>query len=195
MKRFFAALAATEYNHIKFRGGLMTLRGLIWGLWGGFAAGLLITFYHKAYLGELIRRLLSREAYSKVSAMTLSELGMKPVWLLTRALKRGGSLMKYAAVANPDECEAPNGKARGRFEGKLYPERDRISYDFSAMKLYIPEDKKYVAEVRYGEKKKISPLWLAVFLVALTALAVGLTIAIPELLKMIDNAITQYFDK
>ena len=171
----------------------MSLRGLIWGIWGGFAAGLLITFYHKSYLGEVVRRLLGRGASSPDSALTLDELGLKSA-LRKAALSRGGSLAKYISVANPDEYETNDGKARGRFEGKIFPERDRTVYDFSAMKLYIPEDKKHAASVRYVEKRKISPLWLVVFLTALTALAVSLTIALPELLTMIDNAITQYFD-
>ena len=194
MKGVFAFLAATEYKHIKFRGGLMTLRGFIWGVWGGFVAGLLITYYHKSYLGETVRRLLKRETSSKETALTLGELGMKPVFLLTRSLKRSGSLKKYVVVANSDECETPDGKPKGRFEGKLFPERDHIKYDFSKMKLYIPEEKRYAASVRYEEKRRINPLWLVLFLVLLTALAVTVTIALPEILGMIDNFITQYFD-
>lgn len=172
----------------------MTLRGLIWGVWGGFVAGLLITYYHKAYLGETVRRLLKREAHSKETALTLGELGMKPRFPLTRALRRSGSLKKYVEVANPGECETPGEKPRGRFEGKIFPERDRTNYDFAKMKLFIPEDKRYAASVRYEEKRKITPLWLVVFLAALTALAVGVTLALPELLGLIDNFITQYFD-
>ncbi len=183
MRLLSAVLAAAEYRHIKFRGGILTLRGLIWGLWGGFAAGLLITYYHKVYLGETVRRLLKRGATSPETALTLPELGQKLVWMRKRALRPGGSLQKYLMYVAP-----------GTAEDGREPVLTRKISDFSETKLFIPEEKKHVAAVRYGERKKTSPLWLIVFLAVLTALAVALTIALPELLTMIDNAITQYFD-
>ncbi len=161
----------------------MTLRGLIWGIWGGFAAGLLITYYHKVYLGETARRLLKKGATSPDAALTLAEIGQKPGRIRKRALRPGGSLAKYITPVLP-----------GAPDDGVSADKAGVINGFSETRFYIPEEKKYACAVRYEEKKRISPLLLAVFLVALTALAVGLTVALPELLKMIDNAITQYFD-
>ena len=182
------------YNHLKFYNPILTLKWLIWGVWGGFVIGLLLTFYHKAYLGEVVRRLIKKEATSNDSALTLAEIGIKPRRLLTRALKRGGSLRKYISVANPEECEKVLPSKKGFLRGKVFPEGENVEYDFAKMRLFIAEDVKYTAAVRYDEKKKISPVRLIVFTAVLTALAIGVTIAVPDLLRMLDNFITMNFD-
>lgn len=192
------ALIAEAYKHLNFNFRIVTLNGLIWGLWGGLVAGLIITYYSRTYLGETVRRLISKEALSPEGALTLSELGLKESRFRKNALKRGRTLRKLVFVANPDECETkpekPEKTKKSRLS-KLFPEKEKYTYDFSKMKLYVPEEKKYRAEVRYEEKGRLSPLWLIVLVAVLTGVAIGMTFAVPGLLQRLDDFLTSVLDK
>ncbi|MBQ7670677.1 MAG: hypothetical protein IJS45_08155 [Clostridia bacterium] len=184
MSRFFAAL-----EHIDFGGGIISLKTLIWGIWGGISAGALLSFYHKSYLGRVVRALLNKEALSKENAFTLGELGIKPRRLLTTALKEDATLRKVIGVSNPEECEFEQQRKTPTWLSKLFPVGKKYSYDFDKMKLYIPEEKRVTAEIKYDQKKKISPVVLVVFLAVLTGVAIGMTFVVPDLLQLLDNFI------
>lgn len=188
-------LISAEYNHIKFYNRIFTMKGLIWGLWGGLVLGLLISYYHKSYLGEVVRRLLKKEAHSPESAKTLEELGVKNTFALRHALKEGATLRRHVEVANPGECLTPRAvKKRSRFAKLFLSEKQKYDCDFDKMKLYIPEEKRISADLRYAEKRHMSPAWLIFFIVLFAALAVGAMIVIPDLLRMLDNFLTMNSD-
>ena len=189
------ALIAETYEHLNFNFRIVTLNGLIWGLWGGFVAGLLITYYSRTYLGETVRRLLKKEALSPDSALTLSELGIKESRLMKAALKRGKTLRKVISVANPEECEFRCEETKRSRLSKLFPEKEKYTYDFRKMKLYIPEEKKYTADVKYEEKRRISPFVLIALIAVLTAVAIGMTFAVPGLLHKLDGFLSDVLDK
>ena len=184
MSRFFAAL-----KHIDFGGGIISLKTLIWGIWGGISIGALLSFYHKSYLGRVVRALLNKEALSKESSYTLGELGIKPCRLLTAALKEDATLRRVIDVSNPEECEFESQRKTPSWLAKLFPVGKKYSYDFNKMKLYIPEEKRVAAEIKYDQKKKISPAVLIIFIAVLTGIAIGMTFVVPDLLQMLDNFI------
>lgn len=188
MSRFFAA----SYKHINFGGGVITVRTLIWGLWGGFTLGILLSYYHKCYLGRVVRSLIKADALTKDTSLTLDELGIKRNPLLVSALKEGASLRKAVDVANPEECVFEKEKKTPAWIKRLFPVEKKYSYDFEKMKFFITEEKKYGAALKYEQKKSVSPFLLAVLLVVLTGVAVGMTVAVPELLQMLDNFIDMY---
>jgi len=188
-------LISAAYKHLKFYNRILTLNGLIWGVWGGFVLGLFLTWYHHSYLGEVVRQLLKKEALSPDSALTLEELGIKKRRVLTAALKEENTLRRVIDIANPEECLSPlPDKGGSGFTKKIFPQKKRYSYDFDKMKLYIPEEKKFRAESRYEQKKTRSPLWLIVWVIALTALAAAATVVIPDLLQLLDNFLSMNFD-
>ena len=180
MSRLFFAL-----SQIDLLGGIISLKTLIWGIWGGISVGAVLSFYHKFYLGKIVRALLDKEVLSKETSLSLGELGIKPRRLLTAALKEGATLRRVIEVSNPEECESEQQRRSPAWLTKLFPVGKKYSYDVEKMKLYIPEEKRIAAEIKYDQKKKISPVFLIVFIAVLTGIAIGLTFLIPELLQLL----------
>lgn len=184
MKQFL--LAAAEYTHLEFHNTFISLRLVLWGLYVGILGAIAISFFRKVYLGALVRKLISAEALSESSALTLAEAGFKESVFFRHALKDGGALRRYVSTCGEgiSVCQISKGKQRLRsFFGQDEPPK---SYDFSKIKLYIPEELKYRADVVY-EKQGFTPVTFVVFAAVLTAVTVGVSVAIPELLTMLDN--------
>lgn len=183
------------YKHLKFFNRITTLRGLIWGVWGGFILGLFATYYHKNYVGEVVRRLIKNDATSPEKASSIQDIGMKNTPFLRLALRDGSTLRKSVSIANADECgRKVEGKDRGKIMNFLFPKKEKFAYDFSAAKLFIPEKVRITAEVKYEEKHRMSPVFLIVFAAVLTGLAIGVTVAVPDLLQMLDNFLAMNLD-
>ena len=182
-----------NYNYIKI-GGVLPFTAAIWAILGGFAAGLILSYHNKSYLGETVRRLCEKGATTPESALTLDELGLKPTFMRTRALREGGSLRKYVEIANRDEALTPlEQKKRPKIISFLFPQREKYEHDFSRAKFYIPEEKKYAAEARYEHKASLSPLLLVISLAAIAAIGVAASFAAPKILKLIDDSLTSVF--
>ena len=184
-------LIAETYKYLKFYNRIVDLKGLVWGIFGGFVIGIALSYYHKVYLGKVVRALLDRDASGKESAMTLNELGIKASFGIRRALFRRRILRKVISVANPEECEIPTQeKTRGKFISLMLPERDGVRYDFDKMKLYIDEENRYRAGARYELKHKINLVYVFLFILLLAGLTfVVYKYAVPDLLRMLDNFI------
>ena len=188
-------IAETAYYHLEFFNRIITLEGLVWGLYGGFVIGIVLSYYHKVYLGATVRALLDAGADSPESALSLEQLeekyGVKASRARRRALRSGSALRKVISVANPDECLIPlPPKKRNKVLSLMLPEGDNTEYDFDRMKLYIDKEDSYRAEARYGQKKRVNIIYAILLILLLTALAfIVLKFAIPDLLRMLDNFI------
>ena len=187
--------AETVYNHLKFYNRIVTLKGLVWGIFGGFTIGIILSYYHKVYLGSLVRALLDAGADKPESALTLGDIenkyGIRSSRAIRRALRSGSALRKVISVANPEEAEIPlPPKKRSRFLSLMLPESDNKEYDYEKMKLYIKEEDSYRAEARYAQKKRVSLIYTVILILVLAALAfVVCEFAVPDLLRMLDNFI------
>ena len=168
-------LIAETYNYIRSGAGTVTLSGIIWAVAAGFGIGIVLSYYNKNYLGETVRRLYKKGAVTKETALSLNEIGLSPTKIRTHALRKNGSLRKYIKVAD-EEAE----------------ERDA---DFSSVKLYIPEELKYKAIVRYEQKSRIPLVLLVASLLVLAAVAFGVTLAAPKILRVLDNFLTSIINK
>ncbi len=180
------------YTNFSFENSTISLTLIIWGLYAGILIGGIASIYNKWYLGGVVRALLAAECLSPEAGKTLSELG-RPAWGMKRALRDGTALRKSVSIANPGECLLPSehkrfGAIRRFFTGSAQP---NPKLDLTLARLYVPEEKKYHAEVRY-EKKGSAPIWLLIGGIILLVIAVLATFFIPELLQMIDNAITMF---
>lgn len=183
------------YQNIRFENPVMTLAIVIWSLYIGFVIAGGLSVYHKCYLGDVIRALVKKGAKDKESAVKVDEIGIKMGYLRRRNVLSGGLLSKYVIVANPEESlvkKAPLSpflSAMSKFFGGS-GER-RTEYDAEIARIYLLEEKRVQAEVRYS--KKGTSYWMfLVSAVVFLALAVGLTFAIPYLLDLLDEAITLY---
>lgn len=183
-------LAAYKYEHLKFYNNILTLKTLIWGIYGGLVLGLAVSYYHKFFIGGFVRRLLKKEALGEEKALSLSDLDLKGMPIIKLAVKRDSALKKYVRIANPEECISkksakPFVKRIRRFFNR---EKEKAVYDFDKARFYIPEELKYRADTVF-EKKGSTPAAFVIFVVLLTALAAAVSFLIPELLTMLDNFI------
>ena len=185
-----------QYTNLKFYNRIVTLKTVLWGIWAGFAAGLVITYYNKVYLGSLVRYLIENGIFSEDKALTTEETGIKHTWLLKRSLKNGSLLRKYISIANPEDTvkKVAQSPASEKLRKVFLAHPEKYSYDFDRMKLYIPEDKKYQAEARFENKKK-NPWTLIIWIASLTALAILVEyILLPDMLQMLDNFLTRHLN-
>ena len=189
-------LVSETYNYIHSGAGTITVAGIIWTIAAGFGIGIIMSYYNKNYLGETVRRLYKKGADSKETALTLKELGLEPTRLRTHALKKNGILRKHIRIANEEEAAESLGRRnKGALLEHLFPSEERFSYDFEKAKLYMPEEEKYKAAVRYEQKNGLSPFLLVLSLVILAAVALGATFAAPKILKVLDNFLTSILQK
>ena len=185
----------TAYQNIEFRNPFMTLAIVIWGLYIGFVIAGGMSVYHKCYMGEVVRALVKKGAKDENSAVLLSDMGIRMGYLRRNNVLSGGVLSKYVIVANPDESRIET-KPMSKFAAAVSKffggtgER-KVKYSPKTAKIYLLEEKRVQAEVRYN--KKGTNLWLfIVSAVIFLALAIGLTFAIPYLLGLLDEVITLY---
>lgn len=173
---------------------MLTLGIIIWGLCAGIIIGAAISYYHRIYLGKIVRALLKEEILGKENAVTLEELGLKNSIFFRNALQEGKSLRRCIEIANPDECVTEK-KQNGfvRFMKKLFThssEPKKVVRTETA-RLYIPEDLKYKADARF-EKKGHEGIMLIVCVVLTLGVGVGLTKVIPIILNLLDDVISLY---
>ena len=181
-------------SYVNFTDGnaFITLETALAAVVIGLFIGCIVALYSKVYLGKLVRTLIKKEAIGEDSAIAFSDLGMKPTRLIRRALRDSSALRKHVFVKNPEEAALPDTssdftkKLRKFFRGK--ETRDTV-YDLSAVRLYIPFDKKYSAEVKYENRG--NPALIIILAAILFAAAAALFyFGLPELLEMADSVVT-----
>ena len=188
-------MTLTAYQNLKFENPVMTLAIVIWSLYIGFVIAGGLSVYHKCYLGEVIRALVKKGARDEDSAVKIADMGIKMGYLRRKNVLSGGFLSKYVVVANPEESLvkkaplSPFFSAVSKFFGGT-GER-KTEYDKDIAQIYLLEEKRVQAEVRYNKKGTNGWLFFVSAIVFL-ALAIGLTFAIPYLLDLLDEAITLY---
>lgn len=191
MTLYIAASLAGKYDNLVFYNRIQSFKLVLFAVWLGIIIGISYSYYTKDYLGRLVRRLLKNESLSPEKAMTLKELGYKRTFPLCIHLKKGGILSRYISTANGNEAISVKEKNK-KFKKirSLFGISDVTEkYDFSSLRFYIPEEKKYKADVRF-EKKGSNPAWFLTWTIVITALAVLVYFLVPELVTMLDNFIT-----
>lgn len=187
----FLAAVAEKYDNLVFYNRILTFKLVLWAVWAGLIIGIAVSYYNKDYLGRFIRRLLKKEATSKEKALTLTELSYTKIFPLKLHLKDDKSLRRYADIANREEAVTEKNKnpKLNRLRNLFGISNIKKIYDFSKLRFYIPEEKKYIADVRY-EKKGSNPGTFIIWLIIITALAFLVNFLVPEILTMLDNFIT-----
>jgi len=166
---------------------------LICGICGGLIIGTLFSIFYKKYTASFFKKLISDGVFDVSRAITINELDIKGKWFIKSALKRSDKpLRKYVICANINEFE-PRSEANRikkfwytKFLGVDVPQK----LPMDKAKFYMPEENRTKAEVRFTDVK--NPVGSFIFAaVVLIAAAVFMMYAVPELLKMVDNFITQ----
>ncbi len=146
---------------------------LIWGIiLAAFA-----TFYNRRIVGEFVRTLFKKEAFSPDAGVTLLESGLFRSTVIRREICRSAFLRKVVFCCEEQAFLLEKGKDA------------TYKIDFTKDHFYIPEDLKFRAENRYSTK---GSTWLYVVLtVVLVPVAVGLLCRFtPHILNFADSLIT-----
>ena len=177
-------------------GGLVSIRGIIVGMAIGIVIAAACTIYNKRYIGSFVRRVISCQCFDAASAKTLDELGYLKSAGVRGVIKSGGSLSRWVRCAEEDEFFAEIEKKRAQFDEAHKDDEKKPEFvepefkrDLNTMHFYIPEEKKYAAEIRFEEKGANVGVFIVV-VVAAILLCAFICYFLPDLLQMIDNFIS-----
>ena len=153
----FFTVAIREYEKIRF--GYTEAQSATFFIYGacfGVLLAALCIFYQKNVPGAVVRALLRAQAFSPNDAKSAEELGFPPRSLYALELKRGSTLRRIVATVPGD-----------------------------VPRYYVPEGRKYRAEIRF-DKKGNGVAGLIVTALLAFAIALLLINLLPVLLGMID---------
>ena len=152
-------------------------------------------------LGAFVRCLLKEECLSPESAKTLDELGFGTNIFIRIAMRSGRVNLRRVVKCREEELyneeiqrqreahekAAENDASRGKF--KEIPYRTDVLAD----SFYIPEDQKYVAEMKFEEK---GTSWSGIILLMIMSLVmlVAVLVALPEILSLVDDFLAGFSD-
>ena len=190
------------YDHISLGpGAAQTVQTVIFSLTAAIILVAIATYYHRVYLGRVVRRLLREEANSPEKAKTLMELGYFRSAFIRRELAHGTALRKLircteeeeyarakAEIAAAEPSDDPTDVEKTHHVSARALTASPYRMNFLTARFYIPEDLRHRAAVRYE--------WKGSGLVALILVVLGAILfaalacyALPDLLQLIDNII------
>ncbi len=177
-------------------GTLVTLETIIIGLTFGLILASFITLYNKRYLGGFIRKLLREDCLAADSAKTLEELGYSKSLGVKNAIRTNGTLSRWVRCVEEDIYNAEMEQKRVEFEevhrnDPKPPKFKEIEFkrNLKTMHFYIPEEKKYAADIKFDAKGANLGSFILVAVISI-ALCAFLSYMLPDIVKMIDNFIS-----
>ena len=183
------------YNNLDF-GGAISPQLLIIGLFAGLAVAAFASVVNKQINGAFVSKLVECDCLSPENAKTLSELDSAHILSVRMGLVHGVNLRRVVRCREEDEHQAlmrqkEEEYAKMREENPKLPKRfapKPFRVDLENHHFYIPEDMKYVAQVKFerrGNSVKSAIVWGVVILVAFVALVLFL----PSLLGLLDGIV------
>ncbi len=177
-------------------GTLVTLKTVLVGITLGLIFASFVTIYNKRYIGGFVRKLLREECLDADRAKTLDELGYLNKYGIRYAIRSSGTLTRWIRCVEEDEFYAKQDAEREAFEAAhkdaakppRFKEKE-FKRDTKTMRFYIPEEKKYAADVKFEAK---GANWLSFVLVTVVSivLCAFLSYILPDIIKMVDNFIS-----
>ena len=177
-------------------GTLLSIQKIAIGLTIGIIVASAFSIYNKRYMGDFIRKLIYEECLDARSAKTLYELGYLKKSGIRSAIKTDGVMSRWVRCAEEDEYNQNIEQERLAFEeahkGEENPpkfEAPEFVRDCKTMHFYIPEEKKYTADIKFDAK---GANFRSLFLVSIVSLVLCLFVCfiLPDAIKLIDNFIT-----
>ena len=172
---------------------MIKVRNIIIGLFVGVIISSLMILHTKRVLGGFVRKLLADEIFTEEKAVRLAQTGYVTNFSIRNALKKGNTLR--CVVKCREEEEHIRAMERARQEHEKLRESDPSLPEFipntyivdpDADHFYIPEDKKYQADMRFDKR---GTTWLAFIGVIIVSfiLFCALMLVIPEILELINK--------
>lgn len=170
-----------------------SLEVLLWSVYAGIIVGVGSSLLYRVYTHSFVDAVIKAGALDEDHAVTLGSLDFRGKWYIKRQLRAGsaGSLSRMFVFTNADTFPKKKCTRLGRFwREKFLGDEIPPEIPFDTAKLYLPEERRVAAELRFTEEK--APL--RTFLLSAVLLAVVIaaaTVAVPELMTMLDNLVTQ----
>ncbi|MBQ7383172.1 MAG: hypothetical protein IJV72_00080 [Clostridia bacterium] len=177
---------------------MATIRNIVLGLLLGVVAASLFIVIDKRVLGAFVRKLICEDCTSPQNAKTLAELDFATKFAIRNGVRRGSALRSVVRCREEEEYNAGLAEQREKYEAmrqsdKSLPPFKSAPYSVNADEdhFYIPEEKKYSAELRFEKK---GTTWLGFAMVVLIAIIafVVLIFTLPEILKIVDSFVGSF---
>lgn len=175
----------------------ITIPMILFGIFIGIIASVIAMVYDKRVLGKFVRNMLSEGAVGRENAKTLYHFGTNERSSVGRSLRRGINLRRVVRCVEEEDYYKELKEAREKYEKKreedpsLPPFKEAEFVFTEGEHFYIPEDKKYTAEIRFA---KGGASWWSIPLTIVGAL-VGFFILLallPYILTLLDQAIGSF---
>lgn len=181
-----------DYQYIELgEGSMFSLQSIVLAFIIGIILASIAAIFNKRVLGEFVRKLLSEEIHSPEKAQTLEQLGYLKNTTIRSALKHGTTLRRVVKCVEEEAYLAEMEQKRAEFEAANTDPRVKFKeipfvMDVSAAHFYIPEDMRYMSDIKFDKK---GTNWLVFGGVIVGAVAMGLLVIwlMPQLLQMLDN--------
>ena len=177
---------------------LLSIRIIIIGLFIGLAIASFGAVFNKRVLGAFVRKLISEGALDADNAKTLDELGFGANVFVRTSIGHGYNLKRIVVCREEQLFYEELAKQREEYQKKReedpsLPRFQEVEYKVDVINdsFYIPEEKKYEAEVKF--EKKGTSFGGAVFILILMIIAMAaLLIALPQILEFIDGIVESF---
>ena len=184
------------YENLGFgTGKLLSPRLIIIGLFIGLAIAGFGVVYNKRIIGGFVRKLLCEEILSAEKATTLADIGYGKKVLIKRAVRANHALRHIVVCVEEKEYEKEMTEKREEHEKKrkedpTLPKFKETEYkiDPENDRFYIPEEKKYLADIRYDAKGTTLRGAIAFVIISL-AVMVAAIIFVPYILDLVDDLV------
>ncbi len=182
-----------RYEHVNMgTGSIVTMRGIIFGIFIGIVIAAAVSCYDKNRLGAFVRKIVKNQCLWPEKAMTLGELGFAGNGSIKASLRSQHKLGKIVHCLEKEQYETEmeaariayieeNGTSKG-FKMPVY----RINFETDHF--YIPDEEHYRAEMRFDNAGSGWRAFLLVLIIAIFATSL-LCFLLPDMIQLVDNLI------
>ncbi|MBR2353146.1 MAG: hypothetical protein IKA76_01415 [Clostridia bacterium] len=169
--------------------GNTSLRLIIVGIFLGLALGGFVAVYNKQILGRFVRALLAENCLSPESGKTLPEMNYADKLMIRRAVRKSPSLRRVVKCAE----EEAHWEALTEKQKKANKKATEFRIDPDIHHFYIPEDMKYMADVKFEGKGNT---WFGAIAFAAGMIVFMLVVlgALPFLLSLLNDFLEMFND-
>lgn len=177
-----------EYSNINLGAlGNTSLRLIIVGIFVGLALGGFVAAYNKQVLGRFVRHLIGEGCLSPESGRTLPELNYADKLMIRRAVRKSPSLRRVVKCAEEEAYWQSLAEKTPKARKKIADFR----IDPDAHRFYVPEDMKYMAEVKFEGKGNtwVGAVATAAGMIVFMLIVLG---ALPFLLSLLNDFLEMF---
>ena len=174
-------------------GGLLSVRILIIGMFIGLIIALYTSVFNKRVLGDVVRSIIKKEAFSPEKALNLEDLGFEENAIIRLAVIKSTTLRRVVKCREEEKFIAEQNARRKEYnehraQNKKLPRFKEETYKINpyADTFYIPEDIRFMADVKFEAKGNTlkNAVLCSVLLVVALFVVLG---ALPAILSLVDS--------